>query len=114
MNQRSLPIRKLFFKIFTVILKFYNYLRAAEWRFDEDDCIFEHANFKKLDDIFKNFEELATYFVKAAHKVAKVGYQPHLVQLLDMLNVNNYYTSRINVSRSQSNNSTLSSANVSQ
>ncbi|GJQ83899.1 hypothetical protein Trydic_g19839 [Trypoxylus dichotomus] len=113
LNQRSLPIRKLILKIFTVVLKFHNYLRAAEWSFDETDCLFEHPNFKKLDEIFRNFEELAVYFAKAAHKVAKVGYQPHLVQLLDMLNANDYYTNRSDVSRSQSNNSTLSSSNMS-
>lgn len=32
------------------------------------------------------------YLFKVGHKVVKCGYQPPLEQLLDMLNINDYYS----------------------
>ncbi|KAJ8949056.1 hypothetical protein NQ318_016958 [Aromia moschata] len=46
----------------------------------------------KLENIFKNFEEFVLYLFKVGRKVAKSGYQPYLIQLLDMLDHNAYYT----------------------
>lgn len=50
-----------------------------------------HPNFRKLEMIFRNFEEFVLYMFKIGRKIVKTGYQPYLVQLLDMLDINGYY-----------------------
>jgi len=95
LNQKSAPLRKVLHSIFVVILKFYDYLRSRPWKYE--DGVYVHPNFKKLENIFSNFEDLVLFLFKVGHKVVKSGYQPHLMQLLDMLDVNNYYSKRRNV-----------------
>lgn len=51
-----------------------------------------HPNFSKLESIFKNFQEFQLYMFKVIRKVAKSGYQPHLIQLLEMLDINHYFS----------------------
>lgn len=92
LNQRSTPVRQIIQNIFIVILKFYDFLRSRPWDYFEG--IYTHPNFKKLEDIFSNFEEFVQYLFKVCRKVAKSGYQPHLIQLLDMLDINNYYSNK--------------------
>uniref|UniRef100_A0A1Y1L2S9 Gamma-tubulin complex component 6 n=2 Tax=Photinus pyralis TaxID=7054 RepID=A0A1Y1L2S9_PHOPY len=89
LKQKSAPIQKVLHKIFIVILKFYDYLRSRSWISVKG--VFMHPNFKKLEDIFLNFQELVLYFFKIGDKVVRCGYQPHLLQLLNMLNINHYY-----------------------
>ncbi|KAF5295158.1 hypothetical protein FQR65_LT10546 [Abscondita terminalis] len=89
LNQKSAPLQKVLNKIFIVILKFYDYLRSRSWY--SIDGVFMHPNYKKLEDIFGNFQELMSFLFKLGHKVVKSGYQPHLLQLLNMLNINYYY-----------------------
>ena len=93
LNQKSAPISKTVHNIFILILKFYHYLNFKEWEFDDDT--FVHPHFKKLDDIFVNFLEFVSYLFRTGGKAARAGYQPHLVKLLDMLNINNYYSKEI-------------------
>lgn len=79
-----------------VVFKFFDYLRSREWEYE--DGVYYHPNFKKLEDIFLNFEEFVLYLFRAIRKLAKVGYQPHLIQLLDSLDLNNYYSNKSNKS----------------
>ncbi|CAH1993487.1 unnamed protein product [Acanthoscelides obtectus] len=90
LHQKMNALKTVIHKIFVVVLKFYDYLRSRLWVCKDGAYI--HPNFEKLDSIFKNFEELVAFFFKVARKVGKCGLQPHLIQLLDMLDVNNYYT----------------------
>lgn len=92
LNHKAAPIRKVLEKIFVVILKFYDYLRSQLWTIEDGHYV--HPNFKKLENIFKNFEEFVMYMFKIGRKIVKTGYQPHLVQLLDMLDLNGYYDQR--------------------
>lgn len=87
---------KVINEIFVVILKFYNYLRSRTWNIKENDEFFTHPNFKKLEDIFNKFQEFTKFVFRVGNKMARVGYQPHLVQMLDMLNINDYYTNKQN------------------
>lgn len=93
LNQKSVALRNIIHKIFVVILKFYDYLRSRRWKCEDGSYI--HPNFNKLDKIFKNFEEFVVYFFRVVRKIAKTGYQPHLVQFLDVLNVNDYYSKKL-------------------
>ncbi|KAK4874696.1 hypothetical protein RN001_014056 [Aquatica leii] len=90
LNQKSAPLQKVLNKIYIVILKFYDYLRSRSWY--SIDGVFMHPNFKKLEDIFSNFQDLMLFLFKIGQKVVRCGYQPHLLQLLNMLNINDYYT----------------------
>ncbi|KAK5641064.1 hypothetical protein RI129_009611 [Pyrocoelia pectoralis] len=90
LKQKSAPLQKILHKIFIVILKFYDYLRSRSWISVKG--VFMHPNFKKLDDIFNNFQELVLYLFKIGEKVVRCGYQPHLLQLLNMLNINHHYS----------------------
>ncbi|KAJ3646288.1 hypothetical protein Zmor_023880 [Zophobas morio] len=92
LNQKSTPLRKVIHKIFVVILKFYDHLRSRSWNCENGTYV--HPNFSKLESIFQNFEEFVLYLFKIGRKVARSGYQPHLTQLLDMLDVNGYYSSK--------------------
>lgn len=74
------------------MLKFYDYSRSREWIVEEG--VYIHPNFQKLEEIFHNFEDLVLYLFKVGRKVVKSGYQPHLLQLLDMLDVNMYYSNK--------------------
>ncbi|XP_018569572.1 gamma-tubulin complex component 6 [Anoplophora glabripennis] len=90
LNQKTVILRNVIQRIFTVILKFFDYLRSRSWTCK--DGFYVHPNFQKLESIFRNFEELVLYLFKVCRKVAKCGYQPHLIQLLDMLDINAYYS----------------------
>nr|CAH7735024.1 unnamed protein product [Callosobruchus chinensis] len=90
LHQKMSALKAVIHKIFVVVLKFYDYLRSRLWICENGTYV--HPNFEKLDSIFKNFEELVAFFFKVARKVGKCGLQPHLLQLLDMLDVNNYYS----------------------
>ncbi|KAJ8913230.1 hypothetical protein NQ315_016173 [Exocentrus adspersus] len=90
LNKKTVVLRNIIQKIFIVILKFFDYLRSRSWTCK--DGFYVHPNFEKLDSIFRNFEELVLYFFKVCRKVAECGYQPHLFQLLDMLDINAYYS----------------------
>ncbi|CAH1377425.1 unnamed protein product [Tenebrio molitor] len=92
LNQKSTPLRKVIQKIFVVILKFYDHLRSRSWKCENGTYV--HPNFTKLESIFLNFEEFVLYLFKIGRKIARSGYQPHLTQLLDMLDVNGYYSSK--------------------
>lgn len=58
------------------------------------DGAYIHPNFTKLEKIFENYEELFQYLFKGLRKVANVNYQPQLLHLIDMLNVNSYYSEK--------------------
>ncbi|KAL1497752.1 hypothetical protein ABEB36_008656 [Hypothenemus hampei] len=93
LNQKSIALKKVIHKILVVILKFYDYLRTQCWKCEGGTYI--HPNFIKLDKIFKNFEEFIFYFYKLVNKVSKSGYYPHLVQFLEVLDVNGYYSTKL-------------------
>lgn len=90
LNQKAAPLRKIVQKIFVVILKFYDHLRSRTWKFE--DGVYIHPSFVKLNSIFLNFEEFVLYFEKLGRKVAESGYQPHISQLLDLLDLSGYYS----------------------
>lgn len=94
LNQKAAPIRKVLQKIFIVILKFYDYLRSQSWTIQDGHYV--HPNFNKLENIFLNFEEFVMYLFKIGRKVVEKGYQPYLVQLLDLLDMYGYYKQRNN------------------
>ncbi|CAH1116129.1 unnamed protein product [Phaedon cochleariae] len=88
LNQKSLVLRSVLHKTFIVILKFFDYLRSRSWTCEDGEYV--HPNFDKLESIFKNFQEFVTFFFKTARKISRSGYQPHLIQLLEMLDMNGY------------------------
>lgn len=93
LNQKAFKLREAIYGIYTVILKFYEYLRARQWEFLE--TVFIHPNFEKLEKIYNNFENFVKFVFKASKKVASQGAQPQLLQFVDMLNVNDYYSKKI-------------------
>lgn len=93
MNQKTGPLRSLIYKIFQVILKFFDYLRSGSWTCEEG--LYIHSNFDKLKSIFNNFQDIVVFFFKSCKKVAASGYQPHLFQLLDTLDINCYLSNKL-------------------
>ncbi|CAG9863087.1 unnamed protein product [Phyllotreta striolata] len=93
LTQKMIVLKNVINKTFKVILKFYDYLRSRSWRCEGGH--FVHPNFHKLEIIFQNFQEFELYMFKVINKVAKSGYHPHLLQLLEMLDVNYYFSTRL-------------------
>nr|XP_023022250.1 gamma-tubulin complex component 6 [Leptinotarsa decemlineata] len=90
LNQKTVILRNVIHKTFMVILKFFDYLRSRSWICENGSYV--HPNFNKLESIFKNFQEFVLYLFKVGRKVAKCGYQPHLSLLLEMLDINEYFS----------------------
>lgn len=63
-----------------------------------EDGVYVHPNFKKLEDIFHNFEDLVLYLFKVIRKAFTSGYQKHLDQLISSWDVNNYYSQKVMIS----------------
>lgn len=76
------------------MLKFYDYLRSRSWTVENGEYV--HPNFGKLEEIFNNFKETVSYLFKMGRKIVKTGYQPHLIHLLDMLDISGYYENSVN------------------
>ncbi|KAG5898433.1 hypothetical protein JTB14_036516 [Gonioctena quinquepunctata] len=98
LNQKTVILRNVIHKTFMVILKFFDYLRSRSWICENGSYI--HPNFDKLESIFKNFQEFVLYLFKVGRKVAKCGYQPHLLLLLEMLDINEYFSESLKHSSS--------------
>ncbi|XP_028144786.2 gamma-tubulin complex component 6 [Diabrotica virgifera virgifera] len=94
LSQKMTIVKNIIHKTFMVILKFFDYLRSRSWTCEEGSYV--HPNFHKLESIFKNFQEIVLYMFKVIRKIAKSGYQPHLLQLLEMLDINYYFTKSLN------------------
>ncbi|XP_057668490.1 gamma-tubulin complex component 6 [Diorhabda carinulata] len=95
LTQKMTALKNIIHKTFMVILKFFDYLRSRNWICQDGDYV--HPNFNKLKSIFNNFQEFVLYMFKVIRKVAKSGYQPHLLQLLEMLDINYYFTESLKV-----------------
>ncbi|CAG9773680.1 unnamed protein product [Ceutorhynchus assimilis] len=93
LSQRSILLKNIIDKIFVVVLKFYDYLRPRSWKCE--DGAYVHPNFNKLDKIFKNFEEFVVYFFKVVKKFGNSGFYPQLVQFLDVLDYNGFYSKKL-------------------
>ncbi|XP_050309188.1 gamma-tubulin complex component 6 isoform X2 [Anthonomus grandis grandis] len=100
LNQKSAALKSLINKIFIVILKFFHYLRSGQW--SNENGTYVHPNFDKLEKIYKNFEEFVIYLFRTIRKVVGSGCQPQLIQFLDVLDVNDFYSKKLKKQRENS------------
>jgi hypothetical protein len=73
-----------------MILKFHGQIHSQAWQ-KSGAFQYEHPKFDTLVQIYNCFHSLAVYTFRYATKLANTGYQPHLLDLLQMLNMNGFY-----------------------
>lgn len=89
LTARGEKMRTFLCNIFKVILKFHNGVRSQNW--STIDGGYAHANFERLEQMYKTFCEARAYLAHVAEKLASSGYQPHLTHFLNALNINPLY-----------------------
>ncbi|KAJ8664580.1 hypothetical protein QAD02_006242 [Eretmocerus hayati] len=90
LNVRGEGMRTCLCNIFRVVLKFHNRIRACDW---SGTVYTRHANpnYENLERMYVTFCEQRAYLAHVAEKLARSGYQPHLMQFLLALNINHRY-----------------------
>ncbi|KAG8231612.1 hypothetical protein J437_LFUL010290 [Ladona fulva] len=96
LNKRSETIANILNDILRLIMKFHWSLCSRSWHIpthqeNKKTCHYEHPNFNVLRRIHGAFEEMTDFLLKYAWRLASHGYQASLFELLQMLNVNNFY-----------------------
>ena len=89
LTERGEKMRTFLCNIFKVILKFHNRVRSQCW--SGNGAAYAHANFERLENMYKTFCDARTYLAHVANKLASSGYQPHLAHFLNALNINPLY-----------------------
>ncbi|XP_021938157.1 gamma-tubulin complex component 6 isoform X3 [Zootermopsis nevadensis] len=90
LNKQSRSIQKALLDVLKMILKFHGQIHSQAWR-QSGSFQYEHPKFDTMVQIYGCFHSLAVYTFKYATKLANTGYQPHLLDLLQMLNMNGFY-----------------------
>ncbi|XP_069680648.1 gamma-tubulin complex component 6 [Periplaneta americana] len=91
LNKQSSSIQKALLDTLRMILKFHGQLRSQAWQRKPGTSHYQHPKFTTLVQIYNCFHNLAVFTFKFATKLANTGYQPHLFDLLQMLNMNGFY-----------------------
>ncbi|XP_058794937.1 gamma-tubulin complex component 6 isoform X1 [Phymastichus coffea] len=87
LNVRGEKMRTCLTNIFKVVLKFHNRIRAQNW----NDPRSLGPNYENIEKMYVAFCEQRAYLAHVADKLANSGYQPHLMQFLHALNINQHY-----------------------
>jgi hypothetical protein len=78
-----------------MILKFHGQIRSQAWQLKPGTSQYEHPRFSTLAQMCDCFHNLAVFTFKFATKLANTGYEPHLLDLLQMLNMNGFYPEHV-------------------
>ncbi|XP_067011567.2 gamma-tubulin complex component 6 [Anabrus simplex] len=89
--KNSQPLQGVLLRVFQLILKFHIELGEAEWTRSTPDGPLEHPHYQTLSKMYTYYQSLAHFFYGFVLKLAEAGYERHLYELLEVLNVNNYY-----------------------
>lgn len=57
----------------------------------ENDVHYTHPFYDRMLLAFKTFDKQARHLHKMVHRLHAIGYQPHLIELANMMNMNGYY-----------------------
>ncbi|PSN58034.1 hypothetical protein C0J52_02044 [Blattella germanica] len=91
LNKQSAAIQKALVDTLRMVLKFHGQLSAGAWQLKSGSLHYQHPKFNTLVQIYSSFHNLAAFIFKFATKLAHTGYQPHLLDLLQLLNMNEFY-----------------------
>ncbi|KAJ9586854.1 hypothetical protein L9F63_019536, partial [Diploptera punctata] len=91
LNKQSAAIQKALVDTLRMVLKFHGQLCSGTWELMPGATYYQHPKFNTLVQIYQSFHNLAIFVFKFATKLANTGYQPHLFDLLQMLNMNDFY-----------------------
>ncbi|GAB1603185.1 gamma-tubulin complex component 6-like [Argonauta hians] len=78
--------------MFGLILAFYQTLRSHMWRRDEAGGPIQHPNFPRLLNLYNSFCRYAKLFYVVISALAEQNHEPHLQDLVLLLNYNNWFS----------------------
>lgn len=67
------------------------------WHIAENEIYYTHPLFSKIRESFLMFDKLSKRLHKRLTRLTECGYQPHLAELLSVMNMNDYYNKADNV-----------------
>lgn len=76
-------------KAFELIFQFHDLFSNRQFHLKDEQYL--HPNYYKLQLCFSNFKEMMRYIIKLCEKQVRKEYQPHLDQIINILNFNNYF-----------------------
>ncbi|EDV96579.1 uncharacterized protein LOC6556649 [Drosophila grimshawi] len=91
LNRRSAKFRETIDSILVIALRFCKILHSKPFVLNEEQK-FEHPRYKRLIFEEGEFEKFMRYAIYLGNKVAASGYQEQMVNLIRIINFNNYYT----------------------
>ena len=89
LNQRAENMHTSLCNIFKVVLKFHNCIRSQNWKSESREL--SQTTYNELEKMYVAFCRQRAYLIHVAEKLASSGYQPHLMQFLHALNINDLY-----------------------
>ncbi|EDW70043.1 uncharacterized protein Grip163 [Drosophila virilis] len=90
LNRRSAKFRETIDNILVIALRFCKILNSKPFVLD-DEQQFVHPRYKRLVYEEAEFEKFIRYAIYLGNKVAASGYQEKIVDLIRIINYNNYY-----------------------
>ncbi|TDG51276.1 hypothetical protein AWZ03_002363 [Drosophila navojoa] len=90
LNRRSVKFRETIDSILVIALRFCKILNSKSFVLDEGNQ-FVHPRYKRLVFEETEFEKFIRYAIYLGNKVAASGYQAKIIDLIRIINYNNYY-----------------------
>ncbi|CAI9737860.1 gamma-tubulin complex component 6-like [Octopus vulgaris] len=80
--------------MFSLILAFYQTLRSHTWHRDRNGGPIKHPNFPQLLKLYEDFCRYSKHFYDVISALAQQNCEPHLQDLVLLLNYNNWFSQR--------------------
>uniref|UniRef100_A0A0L8GTH3 Gamma-tubulin complex component n=1 Tax=Octopus bimaculoides TaxID=37653 RepID=A0A0L8GTH3_OCTBM len=80
--------------MFSLILAFYQTLRSHTWHRDKNGGPIKHPNFPRLLKLYEDFCRYSKHFYDVISALAQQNCEPHLQDLVLLLNYNNWFSQR--------------------
>lgn len=93
LHKKAVPVMKIVQDLFAIVLKFRSQLLSASWRRNSKTNSMEVESFPQLCSSFVSFRDHSTFLYKVISKLARRGYQTHLMEFSLNLDFNGYYSS---------------------
>lgn len=90
LNRRSVKFLETIDNILVIVLRFCKILHSKSFDLDQNQ-VFTHPRYKRLVFEESEFEKFLHYVIYLGNKVDASGYQEKIVELIRIINFNNYY-----------------------
>lgn len=94
LNDDSAPIQAVILDICGFILKFHGLVSSRNWSQNNTTKMYEHPNYEMIINVVTKFKKSSRFLYKYALKLATTGYQSFSIELVNMLNINDYYSNQ--------------------